>query len=144
LPQGLPKKIQFHLLLADLALQITNALRAVARSATRMAFATALVGRHAGRKASGPPRRKCMHHLYKWVAVNPSSPDSAVAPSPAIIRFTAESLNSRLKTRRFPVDIGLPSRKFLVSVSHFRGALHHHAAILIEGRATGSRAFCMK
>ena len=51
-------------------------------SATRMACATALRGRHAGRNASAPPRRKCMHHLYKWVADTPSSTDSSAALSP--------------------------------------------------------------
>jgi hypothetical protein len=68
-PQGLPKKIEFNLLLADLAFQLTNALTSRSKRLRR---------------------------------------DSAVALSPAINRSTTESLSSRLKTRRFAVDIVLP------------------------------------
>src|SRR5579885_339116 len=86
--------------------------RAVARSlpGSRSSTPKPLRGRHAGRSASTPPSRKCRHQRYKCTLGNCSSRARPATPSPARTRFTAESLNSRLKTRRLPLDIVLSSR----------------------------------
>src|SRR5438445_187768 len=66
--------------------------------ATRLA-ASALGGRPRPRSASGPPARKRSRQTYRSLRVNFSSRASALTFSPASIRRTMPTLNSRLKTR---------------------------------------------
>jgi hypothetical protein len=73
-----------------------------------------------------------MHHLYKWLAGVRSSFDSAAAVSPTRSRSTAETLNSRLNTRRLRLGIEFsPGELFLVFVSHFWGALQSFPPVFL-------------
>jgi polar amino acid transport system substrate-binding protein len=55
----------------------------------------------------GPARPKCAHHFERSLRRICSSRHIAAALSPAAYRLNAESLNSRLKTRRFIMDIAI-------------------------------------
>jgi hypothetical protein len=100
--QGLPKKIEVDLLLADLAFQLGNPLARLLDLAWRLFRRRLLLAllwtpfaaqrfRAAGSKTSAP--------IIQVLAQNLQLPRSAATFSPAIIRRTAASLNPRLKTR---------------------------------------------
>jgi hypothetical protein len=104
MPQGVLEKIQVHLLLADLLLELGYAfarfhqvarlsellLRRRNRQKLRLVRASISV-----RNASSPRSRNTLCHLYSCWRGTPSSRDRTVGLSPAAIRFAATNLKSR-------------------------------------------------
>jgi hypothetical protein len=78
LPQGLPKKIQFHLLLADLALQFGNA------PAGRLEFRTRPARRHRRRRAARS-RRACLARSTATAQSLRTARKEAITPSVQIL-----------------------------------------------------------
>src|SRR6202521_896043 len=90
--------------------------------------ASALRGRPRPRRACGPPARKRSRQTYRSLRISFSSRPKALTFSPASIRRTTPSLNSRLKTRGDDLDLDICSpieNCPLFSVSHFRGPLQN-------------------
>src|SRR5204862_3108297 len=71
---------------------------------------SALGGRPRPRSASGPPDRKRLRQTYRSLRRTLSSRASALTFSPASMRRTILSLNSRVKTRIAFLDMGSPWR----------------------------------